>query len=58
MEKGVIKVLDFDMVVRAFEPKWHYSIHFQTNTLQKSMKSSTNWLNSTTTILLQEWFWY
>ena len=51
------KLLDYSLEVSKFEHQTHYYVHFQTNTLGKSMKppySLSYGLNSIT-VALQEW---
>ena len=53
-------MMDSDIVVSRFKLQSHYYIPFWTNTLGKGINSliySSYWLNSTTTVLLQIWFY-
>ena len=55
----MVKVMDCRIVVSKFELQSCYYIHFQTNTLGKGMNPPyppSYGLNSTTSVLLGEWF--
>ena len=58
----VANELDYDIGVREFKLQSWYYIHFQTNTLSKSINlliPTLNYgLNSTTTVLLQGQLWH
>ena len=57
----VIKAMDCGIAVKEFELQSRYYVHFRTNTLGKGMNptnSPSYGLNSTTTVLLEEWLWH
>ena len=54
-------VLDCDIVISEFKIQSLYYIHFQTNILWKGMNSfipRPHGLNSTITVLLEEWLFH
>ena len=57
----MVKVLDCGIVVNEFELQLHYYINFWTDTLGKGNEPSypsIYGLDSTTTVLLEGWFWH
>ena len=60
--RGVmVKAMDCGIVVSEFVLQSRYFVHFQANTLGKSIEplySPSHGLNITITVLLEEWLWY
>ena len=57
----MVKAMDCGMVISEFIFQSRYYVHFRANTLGKGMKPSyppSNGLNSTITVLLEEWVWH
>ena len=54
-EEGVLRMLDCGIIVSEFELQSRYYVHFQKNTLGLYLSYG---LNSTTTVLLEEWLWH
>ena len=60
MSKITEKIV-YEIVAREFEFQSRYYVHFRTNTLGKGMNPlilPSYGLNSTTTVLLEEWLWH
>ena len=57
--RGVmVKPKNRGFVVSDFELQSPYYLHFRTNTLGKVMNPLSYGLDSTTTVLLEEWLWH
>ena len=60
--RGVmVKAMDCGIVVSEFVLQSLYYVHFRANTLGKAINppyTPSYGLNSTTTVLLREWFWH
>ena len=54
----IVKVLGCGIVVNEFELQSLNYVHFWINTFGKGMNPPSHGLNSTTTVLLEEWLWH